>query len=148
MSWWESSSTRSALSWTDIWIARHQVVSETFQSEKLWTGLSHECSRECHTNSSAIAEQWLFSNLFKQTLNFRFCQLTLLKNHLLLYRAHKSSSFRPTLFLSASKDSRNDEYAKTQCLFLANLSGHPALCFSFSLPFFLCGLLLCSTNEI
>lgn len=79
----------------------------------------------------------IFKCINKTKTRFQILPANLAKNLEVSHRGHKLSWFcRCSPFLSSSKDSTNNVCAKTQCLFLANLSGHPTLCFSFSLPFF------------
>lgn len=74
----------------------------------------------------------MLRQIIRQISVFLFCQLIFW-----YHRAHKLSWFCPhSLLLSSSKDSRNNVCVKTQCLFLANLSGHPVLLFFFFRSFF------------
>lgn len=79
----------------------------------------------------------VFKCTHKTKTRFHVLSANLAKNLPVSPRAHQEFSwFCPcSLFLSSSKYSRNNVCAKTQWLFPANLSGHPALCFSFSLLF-------------
>lgn len=79
----------------------------------------------------------VFKCIHKTKTTFHVLPANLAKNLPVSPRAHQElSCFCPhSLFLSSSKYSRNNVCAKTQWLFLANLSGHPALCFSFSFLF-------------